>query len=248
MNRRISALDRFALISNSDCHSPSRLGREANLFSTGFDFYSLRDALRRNNRKTFRGTIEFYPEEGKYHLDGHRACRVRMEPEETRAVENRCPVCGRKLTVGVLNRVMELADRDTPVFSPDSPFVHSLVPLPEILAELLGVGPATKTVLTRYARLIDRFGSEFNLLLHATREEIASEWPLLAEAVSRVREGRVIRAGGYDGQFGAVRVFRDEENPARKNTRFFTRGRHEPKGASDSESTGKERPDGELRQ
>jgi uncharacterized protein (TIGR00375 family) len=207
----ISGLDRFALISNSDCHSPSKLGREANLFSTGFDFFSLRDALRGNSRETFRGTIEFYPEEGKYHLDGHRTCNVCMEPEETRAVDCRCPVCGRPLTVGVLHRVMELADRDHPLFRDDSPGFHSLVPLPEVLGEILGVGPASKAVLNSYAGLIGRFGSEFSLLLHASREEIAAESPLLAEAVGRIREGQVIRHGGYDGEFGIIRVFQEGE-------------------------------------
>lgn len=211
MNRMISSLDRYALISNSDCHSPSKLGREANLFSTGFDFFSLRDALRGNNRKTFRGTVEFYPEEGKYHLDGHRACKVCMEPRDTRAAECRCPVCGRPLTVGVLHRVLELADRDHPVHPENSPGFHSLVPLPEVLGEILGVGPSSKAVLSSYAGLIARFGSEFTLLLHASREEIAAASPLLAEAVIRIREGKVIRHGGYDGEFGVIRVFQEGE-------------------------------------
>ncbi len=211
MNRMISALDRFALISNSDCHSPSRLGREANLFSTGFDYFSLREAIRGNSRDTFRGTIEFFPEEGKYHLDGHRACKVCMEPEETRRSGGRCPVCARPLTVGVLHRVMELADREKPVFGPDAPRSFSLVPLPEIIGEILGAGPAAKKVLRRYASLIGRFGSEFDLLLHASPEEIAAESALLAEAVTRIRDGRVIRHGGYDGEYGAVRVFETGE-------------------------------------
>jgi len=211
MNRMISALDRYALISNSDCHSPSRLGREANILSTGFDFFSLRDAIRSNHRGTFRGTVEFFPEEGKYHLDGHRACKVCLAPEETRKRNGRCPVCGRPLTVGVLHRVLELADRGKPLFGPDTPGFHSLVPLPELLGELLGVGPASRQVLRNYAALIGRFGSEFNLLLNASREEMAELSPLLAEAVIRVRQGRVIRRGGYDGEFGAIRVFEEGE-------------------------------------
>jgi len=211
MNRRISALDRFALISNSDCHSPSRLGREANLFSTGFDFFSLRDAIRGNRGESFRGTVEFFPEEGKYHLDGHRACKVCLEPEETRRSDGRCPVCGRPLTVGVLHRVLELADRDRPEFGPDAPRFFSLVPLPELLGEILGVGPASKQVQRRYASLIGRFGSEFSILLDASREELAGESTLLAEAVGRVREGKVIRHGGYDGEFGSIRVFEEGE-------------------------------------
>ncbi len=167
MNRMISALDRFALISNSDCHSPSRLGREANLFSTGYDFFSLRDALKSNSGDIFRGTVEFFPEEGKYHLDGHRACGVRFEPEETRRAESLCPVCKKPLTVGVLSRVIELADRQEPHYSATSPVFHSLVPLPEVLGGILGVGPTSKTVERAYGLVIGHFGSEFGLLLHA---------------------------------------------------------------------------------
>ncbi|MHC1696782.1 MAG: endonuclease Q family protein [Geobacteraceae bacterium] len=211
MNRLISGLDRFALISNSDCHSPSRLGREANLFSTGFDYFSLREALRSNSGDVFRGTVEFFPEEGKYHLDGHRTCGVRFEPEETRRAESLCPVCKKPLTVGVLHRVMELADRQVPVYSASAPIFHSLIPLPEVLGGILGVGPASKAVANAYGLVIDRFGSEFGLLLHASTEEIREFSPLLAEAICRMREGRVIRQGGYDGEFGTIRLFKEEE-------------------------------------
>jgi PHP family Zn ribbon phosphoesterase len=211
MNRTISALDRFALISNSDCHSPSRLGREANIFATGFDFHCLHDALKKNTRETFRGTIEFFPEEGKYHLDGHRNCGICLEPAETRRVNGRCPVCGRPVTVGVLNRVMELADRKCPRFPQESPETFSLVPLPELLGEICAVGPASKKVAHFYSRLIARFGSEFSLLLLASLEEVRGESLFLAEAIRRVREGQVVRHGGYDGQFGSIRLFREEE-------------------------------------
>jgi DNA helicase II / ATP-dependent DNA helicase PcrA len=211
MNRMISSLDRFALISNSDCHSPSRLGREANLFNTGFDFFSLRDALKANSKDVFRGTIEFFPEEGKYHLDGHRSCGVRFEPEETRRAGNLCPVCNRPLTVGVLNRVLELADRQEPLYSDTSPVFHSLVPLPEVLGGILGVGPSSKAVERAYGLVINHFGSEFGLLLNASTEEIREVSPLLAETILRMREGRVIRQGGYDGEFGTIRLFEDDE-------------------------------------
>lgn len=211
MNRMISALDRFALISNSDCHSPSRLGREANIFATGFDFFSLRDALKENHRESFRGTVEFFPEEGKYHLDGHRACAVCLEPAETRHLGGRCPVCGRPLTVGVLHRVLELADRDRPLFPEDAPEVFSMVPLSEVLGEICGVGPGSKEVARQYARLVARFGSEFAILLHASVEELAEASPLLAEAIGRIRDGRVIRRGGYDGEYGTIRVFEEGE-------------------------------------
>ncbi|RNC72304.1 MAG: DNA helicase UvrD [Desulfuromonadales bacterium] len=211
MIRRISALDRFALISNSDCHCPSRLGREANLFATGFDYFSLRDALKGNRRESFRGTVEFFPEEGKYHMDGHRACHICLEPAETRCLDRCCPVCGKPLTVGVLHRVMELADRDRPSYPAGAPGFFSLVPLPEVLGEILGVGPASKRVMGEYARLIERFGSEFGLLLSAAVEEVGAESPLLAEAIRRIRGGHVIRRGGYDGEYGLIRVFEEGE-------------------------------------
>ncbi len=211
MNRMISALDRFALVSNSDCHSPSRLGREANIFSTGYDFFSLRDALKKNERDVFRGTIEFFPEEGKYHLDGHRACGVRLEPAETRRTSGLCTVCNRPLTVGVLHRVLELADRKAPLYSDTSPAVHSLVPLPEVLGEILGVGSSSKAVARAYGLVIDRFGSEFGVLLHAAPEEIREVSPVLAEAILRMREGKVTRHSGYDGEFGTIQLFGETE-------------------------------------
>lgn len=211
MNRLISALDQCALISNSDCHSPSKLGREATIFNTDLDFFALREALKQNRRDRLVGTIEFYPEEGKYHCDGHRDCKVCLDPHETRRLQGRCPVCGKPVTVGVHHRVLELADRDTPQYPPEAPGFHSLIPLPELLGELLQVGPASKQVLQQYSRALARFGSEFNLLLWTEPAELAEYEPLLAEAVVRMREGRVIRTPGYDGQFGVIRVFEDGE-------------------------------------
>ena len=211
MNRLISPLDRFTLISNSDCHSPGKLGREANLFSTGLDFFSLRDALRGNRRESFQGTVEFFPEEGKYHYDGHRNCGVCLDPHESRRLGLLCPVCGKPLTVGVHHRVMELADRDAPLYPSDAPEVFSLIPLPEVLGELLGVGAGSKEVLREYGRTIGRFGSEFNLLLKSPLEEIRSQSLLLGEAVERIRSGRVIRQPGYDGEFGVIKVFQEGE-------------------------------------
>jgi DNA helicase II / ATP-dependent DNA helicase PcrA len=211
MNRLVSALDRFTLISNSDCHSPAKLGREANLFATPLDYFAMRRAMQ-NPAEGFAGTLEFYPEEGKYHLDGHRHCGVRLEPAETRARNGLCPACGKPLTVGVLHRVLELADRERPLFPPGAPAVHSLVPLPELLGEILDCGPASQKVGTAYAKAIRRFGSEFNLLLRATPEEIrARHSEILAEAVTRIRDGRVLRQGGYDGEYGRIRVFTPEE-------------------------------------
>jgi DNA helicase II / ATP-dependent DNA helicase PcrA len=207
MNRLISALDRFSLMSNSDSHSPAKLGREANIFNTPPDFFALRDALK-NPVQGFQGTIEFYPEEGKYHLDGHRQCKVCLEPAQTRAHNGLCPVCGKALTVGVLHRVMTLADRDTPYFPPHSPTVHSLIPLPEILSEILGVGSTSAKVMRAYADTIQRFGSEFKLLLETDLEQVRIEHSdVLAEALRRMRNGEVQRHSGYDGEYGRIKVF-----------------------------------------
>lgn len=211
MNRTISALDRYALISNSDCHSPGKLGREANLFSTGFDFFALRDALKANHRDLFSGTVEFFPEEGKYHADGHRACNVCLDPHESRQRGNLCPVCGKPLTIGVQNRVLELADRDLPLLAATAPVFHSLIPLPEILGEILGLGPAAKESQRQYGQAIARFGSEFELLLHTPVAALAEWSPLLGEAVQRMRDGKVLRQPGFDGEFGVIRVFAEGE-------------------------------------
>lgn len=216
MNRLVSSLDRFTLISNSDCHSPAKLGREANVFTTDFDYFSLRQALQNpidtNGKQAFAATIEFYPEEGKYHCDGHRKCGVCLEPAETRNLNGICPQCGKPLTIGVLHRVMELADRHQPLYPSGSPGVHSLIPLQELIAELLGCGPATKKAMHGYARLISTFGSELQLLLDVPVDEITGKgYPLVAEAVERVRSKRVIRKPGYDGAFGVIKVFSEGE-------------------------------------
>ncbi|NLX19475.1 MAG: UvrD-helicase domain-containing protein [Desulfobulbus sp.] len=216
MNRMVSALDRFTLLSNSDCHSPAKLGREANIFNTGFDFFSLRQAVEspvnQDGQQVFDGTVEFYPEGGKYHFDGHRKCQICLEPQESRRLDGLCPTCGKPLTIGVLHRVLELADREKPVYPSGSPQVYSLVPLQEMIAELLGSGPASKKVQNSYVRLINTFGSEFTLLMETPIEEIRLQGsPLLAEAVRRVRTNRVIRHAGYDGEFGIIQIFSGDE-------------------------------------
>lgn len=214
MNRLVSGLDRFTLVSNSDCHSPAKLGREANLFETAFDFFAMKEALQ-HPEKGFAGTIEFFPEEGKYHLDGHRKCGISLLPHETGKHNGICPVCRRPLTVGVLHRVMDLADRATPVYPEHGATFHSLIPLAEVLGEIMGRGPATKGVLLEYTRLINRFGSEFNILLHAEPDEIREHGSLLlGEAVERMRLGKVHCRGGFDGEFGVVTVFASGEKDA----------------------------------
>ncbi len=210
MNRLVSALDRFTLISNSDCHSPGKLGREANIFTAEFNYFAMREALK-NPARGFTGTIEFYPEEGKYHLDGHRKCHVCLDPLESSRLGDLCPVCGRPLTIGVSHRIFSLADRMEPFYPPNSPMFYSLIPLPEVLGEIAGYGPNSKTVLREYARIISRFGSEFELLLNTPLEEIKQVSAILAEAIKRIRKNKVIKTPGFDGEFGIIHVFEPGE-------------------------------------
>ncbi len=207
MNRTLSALDDYLLVSNSDAHSPNKLGREANLLDTEMNYPALIQAM--TDGEGFLGTIEFFPEEGKYHLDGHRKCHVRMEPVETQAHGGRCPKCGKPLTVGVLNRVFELADRDEPKLSKA---FFNLVPLPEVLAQLLGCGPATKKVSRIYEKLIAALGPELPFLMDKPLTDIEPVGGvLLKEAIAHIRSGNVIRLGGYDGEYGRIKLFDDTE-------------------------------------
>lgn len=218
MNRRVSSLDRYRLVSNSDAHSPGRLGREATRFSCTPDYFSIRHAL--ETGEGYGGTVEFFPEEGKYHLDGHRACHVRLSPRETLALGGRCPVCGGKLTVGVAHRIEMLADRaeDKALELVPAGEVSSLVSLPEILAEIVGTGAASKTVAQAYEHITSVLGPELFILDVAPVEDIARADPLLGEAVTRLRAGAVLRESGYDGEYGVIRLFRDGEleRPARR--------------------------------
>ncbi|UZP66947.1 UvrD-helicase domain-containing protein [Desulfovibrio mangrovi] len=212
MNWLWSHLDRFRLISNSDAHSGDNLGRECNLFSGDMSYEGIYRSLRGEALgHKFLGTLEFFPEEGKYHLDGHRKCGVVMEPGETRSRDGKCPVCGKPLTVGVLNRVLELADRQVPKQPVAQPGFASLVPLPELIGEILDVGPKTKKVMGMYARAIRTLGPELTILRDAPEEEIRKVSPLLAEGVMRMRRGEVLRQPGYDGEYGVVRVFSRKE-------------------------------------
>jgi uncharacterized protein (TIGR00375 family) len=213
MNWRLSALDPYTLVSNSDAHSPSRLGREANVFAQDLDYRGLRDALRTKDRSRFLFTIEFYPEEGKYHFDGHRKCDVRLSPTEARFNNNLCPVCSRNLTIGVLHRVEALADRDEGYKPGNLIPYRNLIPLEEIIAEALGVGRDTVGVKNEYRKLCDHFGSEFEILLNASIPDIQSfTHEKIGIGVDRARRGEVIINPGYDGEFGTVKIFREEKN------------------------------------
>lgn len=210
MNWRVSSLDRFRLTSNSDAHSPGKLGREATRFSCAPDYLAIRRALETGDG--YVGTVEFFPEEGKYHMDGHRACGVRLDPQETIALAGRCPDCGRPVTVGVAHRVEKLADRgEGEVVPATAGGVASLVPLPEILSELVGSGVASKAVGSAYDRTIAALGPELDLLQDLPVEDIAKVHPLLGEAAARLRDGKVIRQPGYDGEYGVIRLFEDGE-------------------------------------
>ena len=212
MNWRLSALDKFTLISNSDSHSPSKIGREANVFDCELDYRTIREVLKTKDKSKFLYTIEFFPEEGKYHYDGHRLCGVRLSPEETKKNNGRCPKCGKPVTVGVMNRVEKLADRPEG-FKPDNaiPF-KNLISLDEIIAEVKGVGKGSVAVERDYHSCLAKFGTEFDILLKATKEELMSGLPKrIAEGVLRVREGRVNIKAGFDGEYGIISIFGDED-------------------------------------
>jgi uncharacterized protein (TIGR00375 family) len=221
MNWCISMLDRFVLVSNSDAHSPSKLGREANIFTCEKDYYSMMQALREKDPAGFKGTIEFFPEEGKYHLDGHRACNQCLTPEQTRAAAGRCPECGAHVTVGVMHRVNELADRGADTRPAGSFPFQSLIPLVEILSEIYDVGPNSKKVQNAYMALLLQLGSEFTILRHCSPAELNRVGPpLLAEAITRLRAGKVAMQPGYDGVFGTITVFDPAEKKASQPSLF----------------------------
>jgi uncharacterized protein (TIGR00375 family) len=213
MNWRVSSLDRYRLTSNSDAHSPGKLGREATRFSCEPNYFLIRKAL--ETGEGYRGTVEFFPEEGKYHMDGHRACEVRLDPKETLALGGLCPVCGGRVTVGVAHRVEMLADRAQAEAEALPPLtageVTSLVPLPEILSEIIGSGAASKAVTHAYDRATAALGPELSVLEAVPAEDIARADPLLGEAVMRLRRGAVIRQAGYDGEYGVIRLFEEGE-------------------------------------
>ncbi|MDR2611283.1 MAG: UvrD-helicase domain-containing protein [Deltaproteobacteria bacterium] len=209
MNRLVSRLDPYALVSSSDAHSPDKLGREATVIAGPPDVRALAGALR--GGPELLGTVEFFPEEGKYHLDGHAGCGPAMTPEETRRLRGICPACGKPLTVGVLNRVMELADRQAPPEGSLRPDWH-ILPLREIAGQCLGRGPGTVAAREAEGRLLAAFGSEYGVLLEASLDDLeAAGGTLLRLAIQRMREGRVTARGGYDGVFGTVEAVGEED-------------------------------------
>jgi uncharacterized protein (TIGR00375 family) len=212
MNWRLSALDKFTLISNSDSHSPSKIGREANVFDCELDYKTIREVLKTKDKKRFLYTIEFFPEEGKYHFDGHRLCGARLSPKETKQSGGKCPKCGRSVTIGVMSRVEQLADRPEGYVPSGAIPYKSLIPLDEIIADAKGIGKGSVGVEREYRSLLAKFGTEFDILLRASAEELRKGLPpRIADGVLRVREGKVSIQAGYDGEYGIVSIFGEED-------------------------------------
>jgi uncharacterized protein (TIGR00375 family) len=210
MNWRLSMLDRFVLVSNSDAHSPSKLGREANIFDTDFSYNGLVSALRSKDPSKFLSTIEFFPEEGKYHFDGHRKCGIVLSPKESLKHNDLCPKCGKRLTIGVMHRIEELADRESEdELPPKIPF-KNLIPLNEVMAEALGKTPESQAVWDVYFRYIREFGSELQILTEVPVSElgrVSSE--RIGQGIDRMRKGKVRISPGHDGEYGQISLFED---------------------------------------
>ncbi len=221
MNWRISALDRITLVSNSDAHSPLKLGREANILNTEKSYDAIIEAIK--SKRGFEGTVEFFPEEGKYHYDGHRNCGINMSPEETIKHNYICPVCNKKLTIGVMHRVEKLADRENGFKMKNAVPYYSIIPLTEVLTEVLKAGINSKRVIGSYYTLLEKFGNEFNILLNIPLDEIEkANIPLLREAIDRVRTGNIHIIPGYDGEFGKISIFEEIKRQETKGqTRLF---------------------------
>ena len=206
MNWRISKLDRYQLVSNSDAHSPSKLGREANLLDIDYSYEGLYRAIQTG--KGLEGTVEFFPEEGKYHFDGHRKCGVSLSPVEAERLGGICPVCGKKLTMGVDHRVEQLADREEGFVKKDGKKYESLVPLPEVVAACMGYSTASKKVQGCFEQMMQTLGTEFDILRNVPAEDIKScAGERIAEGIENVRTGNVKRIPGYDGEYGKIQLF-----------------------------------------
>ena len=210
MNWRLSALDCYTLISNSDAHAPQKLGREANMFNTDLTYDALFEALK--TRQGFLGTLEFFPEEGKYYMDGHRKCQICTDPATTQVYQGLCPTCGKLLTRGVLHQVTALADRAQPQQPLGAPNFEYIIPLPEMIAEIKGTGPNSKGVQQQFRKIIEVFGNEFAFLREALLEDIQKHLGYVySEAVCRLRNRKIVPTPGYDGVYGTIHVFQPGE-------------------------------------
>lgn len=218
MNWRISSLDKITLMSNSDAHSPPKIGREANIFDTEVSYPAIIRSIK--EKRGFEGTIEFFPEGGKYHYDGHRPCEIRFSPVETIKHDYLCPACGKRVTVGVMSRVERLADRPIGFKPPNAPIYYSIIPLIEILSEVFRTGVNTKRVEAEYFNLISKLGSEFRILMETPLKDIEkASTSLIREAIERMREGKIHKSPGYDGVYGRIRIFEGLNSPRSEQVR-----------------------------
>jgi uncharacterized protein (TIGR00375 family) len=221
MNWRLSNLDKFTLVSNSDAHSPRNLGREANVFNADMDYKKIIDAIKNKDKDRFLYTIEFFPQEGKYHYDGHRKCGVSFSPKETLKMNKRCPVCKKELTVGVMHRVEQLSDREEGYTDDDFIDFKSLIPLKEIIAEAKQMGVMSKTVNEEYKKLIGRLGSEFDILIKKDEETLRNSVPSrIAEGIIKVRNKDLDIQPGYDGEYGKIKIFNEDKKDDSQLTLF----------------------------
>jgi len=212
MNWRLSQLDEYVLVSNGDAHSPAKLAREATIYDTEFSYPAIYKALSDREDKGLIGTVEFYPEEGKYHYDGCRNCSVRLHPRETMENQGLCPSCGKKVTVGVMARVEELADHKEGRKSPNWRSYYNLIPLPEVIGDAKGIGPNTKGVAQVYFDMLRKLGNEIFILQDVPLDEIKRVvGSTITEGIRRTRTGEVNIAAGYDGEYGKIKIFSPEE-------------------------------------
>ncbi len=215
MNWRLSQLDKITLISNSDAHSLPKIGREANIFDTELSYSGIIEIFKTKNKNKFLYTIEFFPEEGKYHYDGHRLCKLSLTPQQSKKYNNICPRCSKPLVIGVLNRVEELADRPEGFLPENAVPFKSIIPLNEVIAESIGVSIISKEVSRHYNNLINNLGSELKILLESAEKEIAEQsLPEIAEGVIKMREGKISVEPGYDGVYGKIKIFSEKANPS----------------------------------
>ncbi len=221
MNWRLSQLDKYTLISNSDSHSPSKIGREANVFDAKLDYLEILDILKKKDKKRFLFTVEFFPEEGKYHYDGHRLCDVRFSPEDTKKHKGICPKCRKPVTVGVMNRVDELADRKEGFVPENSIPFKNMIPLEEIIAQVRLKSRDSQTVQTEYKSILQRLGSEFEVLLDIPDDKLTGSLPSqIATAIINVRKGNVKILPGYDGVYGKIELPKEEDKKEKQMTLF----------------------------
>ena len=212
MNWRLSSLDKFCLLSNSDSHSPNKIGREANLFECEIDYYEIINAIKRKDKSKINSTIEFFPQEGKYHYDGHRKCNISFSPILSRRYKNICPVCNSPLTIGVMHRVEELSDRDVGFIPENSISFKNLVPLDEIISQAINKDVTTQVVENEYQKLTGKLGSELDILLKLDISEMENLVPeRILTGIMKAREGKIKITPGFDGVYGKIKIFDDED-------------------------------------